>query len=302
MPGSALRNSWRRIELWANRCGGLVLQRCGKSLWDENMKSSRAFTLIELLVAISIMALLIMLLVPTLRRAQELGNRAVCSSSQRKIATAILVYAEENNGRGPAQRPGYWQRGGSEQGLPRWHWILGPYLGVEYWDPEADGGFHPGMRYSADWEDREEQMWENQKAIFYKWYGCPSWQGQRGNENTHATLYRNQSLGVNQHILERNLSECDPPSEWLITLDNWVSYLDTHGGSDSSAPSVMRELAYHWRVRDGRLLLFSRHWREGLNLTMLDGHSRFAPFKTTSPDWIGEDIPGHFTGGYWRAF
>jgi len=57
------------------------------------------FTLIELLVVISIMALLIALLIPALRSARELGQRAVCLSNLKQLTLAWVVYAEEHDGK-----------------------------------------------------------------------------------------------------------------------------------------------------------------------------------------------------------
>ncbi|MAE68129.1 MAG: hypothetical protein CMJ18_28095 [Phycisphaeraceae bacterium] len=54
---------------------------------------SRAFTLIELLVVISIIALLIALLLPAVKRARELGRQAKCASNLRQIALGITIYA-----------------------------------------------------------------------------------------------------------------------------------------------------------------------------------------------------------------
>ncbi|MFQ5423149.1 MAG: DUF1559 domain-containing protein [Phycisphaerae bacterium] len=59
---------------------------------------SSGFTLIELLVVISIIALLISILLPSLGRAREMGRRAVCSSNMRQIGTGFLQYSEDFEG------------------------------------------------------------------------------------------------------------------------------------------------------------------------------------------------------------
>jgi prepilin-type N-terminal cleavage/methylation domain-containing protein/prepilin-type processing-associated H-X9-DG protein len=57
----------------------------------------RGFTLIELLVVISIIALLIAILLPSLAKAKELANRAVCSANIRGVIQTMFTYAQSNN-------------------------------------------------------------------------------------------------------------------------------------------------------------------------------------------------------------
>lgn len=58
---------------------------------------SRAFTLIELLVVISILALLVSLLVPSLSAAREAAKRSACLNSLHGLAVAGGTYLSENN-------------------------------------------------------------------------------------------------------------------------------------------------------------------------------------------------------------
>ena len=64
-----------------------------------------AFTLVELLVVIGIIALLVSILLPTLARAREHANAVACSSNQRQIMTAFLMFANEHKGHLPGN---YW--------------------------------------------------------------------------------------------------------------------------------------------------------------------------------------------------
>lgn len=61
------------------------------------MKNKKAFTLVELLVVISIIALLLAILMPSLQKAREMGKRAVCLNSLKQLTYAWQMYSMEND-------------------------------------------------------------------------------------------------------------------------------------------------------------------------------------------------------------
>ena len=68
------------------------------------MKKSKAFTLIEMLVVIAIIALLLAILMPTLKMAKEHGKRLLCANNLKTIGSAVYLYAEEHDGYIPPTR------------------------------------------------------------------------------------------------------------------------------------------------------------------------------------------------------
>jgi len=78
----------------------------------------RAFTLIELLVVIAIIALLLSVILPSLKKAKELAAGVVCTSNQGQLMKAWLLYAGDNDeffidgDTGGLTRPGHRNEGG----------------------------------------------------------------------------------------------------------------------------------------------------------------------------------------------
>lgn len=97
----------------------------------------KGFTLIELLVVIAIIALLVSILLPSLKKAKDLANRVACASNSRSIAMALSFYLEEYDGVIPPGHATY------PIGDVFWFFLLRPYM---------DGPDTQGRRSTSTWD------------------------------------------------------------------------------------------------------------------------------------------------------
>jgi len=66
------------------------------------MRSKKGFTLVELLTIISVTAVLVAMILPSIKSAKETARRTICASNLRQIGTATHSYAAENEGKMPS--------------------------------------------------------------------------------------------------------------------------------------------------------------------------------------------------------
>ena len=111
-------------------------------------KNNKAFTLVELLVVISIIALLMGILLPSLSAAREQGRCVVCKSNLKNIGLALRLYLDDYNGNMPSAEPYPGHYGQKSQ-----HWfmnsVLMKNLGLEIFKDENGKLIGPGKKRSV---------------------------------------------------------------------------------------------------------------------------------------------------------
>lgn len=144
-----------------------------------------AFTLIELLVVVSIIALLLSVLLPSLSRARHQAKSTVCLTRLRQLSHGWHMYADENNdiclpGRffkkpgGTSNSANWYDAGNGLKYRPRWVATMGKHVGIFAFNEPST---------SNDRQDYDSKV-----------YQCPSvprWI----NERNYAYGYNHQFLG-----------------------------------------------------------------------------------------------------------
>ena len=110
-------------------------------LLDRRKLPAKGFTLIELLVVIAIISLLMAILMPALNKVRKQARRVVCSSNMKQMCTAVVIFADEREGKIPpvSELPnGTWTHLQSQNHWARWfltgdtYWNLGLLWKHEY--------------------------------------------------------------------------------------------------------------------------------------------------------------------------
>ncbi len=80
------------------------------------IRRRRGFTLLQLLIVVTIIAMLVAIILPALRRAREAANRSYCVNNLRQLSAAIELYSYDFEGKVPVGHKGIAEEDGYEIG------------------------------------------------------------------------------------------------------------------------------------------------------------------------------------------
>jgi prepilin-type N-terminal cleavage/methylation domain-containing protein/prepilin-type processing-associated H-X9-DG protein len=249
------------------------------------MYKRRGFTLIELLVVIAVIAVLMAILMPALRRATEAGKRAACLSNLKQLMLAWIMYADAN---GDKIVNGDVTFGGGTEGsavVPTtgFHANELPWVGNCVHQNYATGALLPeevqiaGIKAGA--------LWPYLKDVGL--YKCPT--GYRGEMITYSIFDSMNGRDVSRtaaavaRIVKiktqiRNASDRTVfIDEGFMTPDSYAVYYDTPKDTWWDAPTV-------------------RHGN-GTNYGFADGHSEHRTWRGKGTVEIGKSLDRNHTPG-----
>ena len=240
------------------------------------MVRRQAFTLIELLVVIAIIAILLAVLMPSLHRAREQGQRAVCLSYLKTLMLGWSMYADDNGDR-IVNGEAYWDPTGAPAApVP----TSGPHQGERYWvGNDCASGYAQGEQRPLPVQKeaiRVGALYPYCKAE--KAYRCPT--GVRGEMRTYSVGYgmngcfdaagtvngnRGVRVGKTVLMIKRRGEIAVPSPAWrLVFLDE---------GRISPDAYAIQYLTPQWWDPP-----FVRHG-DGTNVGFADGHSDYWKYK-----------------------
>lgn len=176
----------------------------------------RGFTLIELLVVIAIIALLLSIMLPSLRKVKESARLLVCKTNLRSIHAAVVMYADDHSGKVTD---------------PRGDTTTGP-------DPRPN----PLVTWQGFTYDRWCRKWY---LRFYDYletpevYVCPSWNEREGTQYivyTVGTEYYYVTYTANEYVFSAR--DREEPGSAMRKAHEW-KYTELAAGATANSPIAL---------------------------------------------------------------
>ena len=250
-------------------------------------RTQGAFTLIELLVVVSIVALLIALLLPSLAQARETAKGMLCMSHQRQIYLGFAAYVEDNKEVVPPAYDGligdmtwarflavgqYLEGIGADEQVGKF-FASGPASEIRtllHCPSEAThgGGFttRAGYNHFIYGQIREDYAINIERSGRWgypgSYLGGFLWSGYKGGKTGFYSLTVKSGLGLEQNYIG------SPTDTFLLADGNYMDHEPTH----NLPTSTSREFG-----------IIYRHLAESTTMVFFDGHAQ----QNHYPGWDG---------------
>ncbi len=161
----------------------------------------KAFTLIELLVVISIIAMLLAVLMPTLSKARDQARKVLCANNLRTMATGDLMYSQESDN---------WH-------LPAYYWdtIVDPDGEQAFWFKNPLFVMLIDLKGRTNQEDRDGYV---KSDTLPKDFKCPK--DRRTLEN--GGLHLEAGLVIQGVSYAMNMTSIRPRGSWQVPDRVWA--------------------------------------------------------------------------------
>lgn len=246
---------------------------------SQMMMKKKGFTLIELLVVIAIIALLLAILLPSLKRAKDIAKRTVCLAHLHSLGISWVLYADENDDKITNAKT---RRIDEISASPRQFWWRAPttYHNDHTWVGWFD---EPQDAYGEFIVDKEGRQACIELGALYplnetlKIYRCP--EGIRDELRTYAIMDAMNGHHENgTWDVVRKVSELRSPGTRLVFIDegwasteSWTIFPDRvqwwdviplrHG--DGTTVTMADGSADYWKWRDQRTIDFGNGLVDG---------------------------------------
>ena len=237
--------------------------------------NNKGFTLIELLVVISIIALLVSILLPSLQKAREQAKSIVCKNNEKNLALALALYGMDNSDSiiDTSAAPTNW--------MP----ALGQYLAAqekEYWDQETiPSTICPSQPMIDTYWGLDNSNWNAYSQAYYVANNFAIY-----NLNfawTNIASY-NWTWWL-PDLRGKKLGNIKTPSEIFAFLDSW------HPGTTAFSDYTVQTIV------DEQYSDIWYHHNRNINIAYVDGHVDDSPFPVNAPPSRGE-VSSHWNNEY----
>ena len=228
--------------------------------------TKKAFTLIELLVVIAIIALLLSVLMPALQKTKDQARTLMCSSNNRTLMQAYLIYLTEYDNK---FLPYYDQVSGTSTNL----WmnsiseIIEDMKANRFCPMASESKIYPDM--PAIGTSKEPWRWEGPDGTAYGSYGVNGWL--YGPDDPWAEPY--PDLDYNTIDDMKNSSRI-PVFADSIWVDGWPRDTDDFQSAILTDPDIF-EFGYfrHGMNQNMGRFFIGRHGRR-ITISFFDGHAK----------------------------